>query len=135
MTDTRNMKKLRFSPRTLALGGTLSVAFVLMASIFAPERTEAVVEPDPLPPSMTYSEEARQNMSLIGELDGDGYTVQLYASPYGPLYSVFDDNGVQLADLATAEQITLRFPDLPLTDAYADVPYKTMGTDIGGGNW
>lgn len=129
------MKKLRVNPRKLAVGGTLLAAFLVMASIFAPGRTEAEQEPQEIP-SIVYSDEVRQNMSLIGELEGINYTVELYATPYGPLYNVFDRaSGRQLADLISADQVAARFPDLPISEAHADVPYETMGTDVGGRNW
>ncbi len=130
MADTRSMKKFRPNPRNIVVAATLVAAFLVMASIFVPDRTEAVEEQPPVP-SEAYSAEARENMSLIGELEGDQYTVKFYATPHGPLYSVYDRNGAELADLVTAADIAERFPDLQLTDAYADVPYRTMGTDVG----
>lgn len=133
MADTRTMKKFRPHPRNIAVAATLVVAFVVMASIFVPGRTQAVEENSAVP-SEAYSAESRENMALIGELEGEHYTVKFYATPYGPLYSVYGQDGAELADLLTAADLADRFPDLPLTDAHADVPYKTMGTDVGP-NW
>jgi hypothetical protein len=127
------MKKLRVSSRRVIIGGALFAAFLVMASIFAPGRSEAEQETFEVP-SIAYSEEARRNMSLIGELEGTRYTVELYATPFGPLYSVYDRDGRQLADLFTADQVTARFPDLPINEAHADVSHETMGADVGGGN-
>ncbi len=137
MTDSDIVKtlkvKLWFNPQHLLATVALLAAFLVMASIFAPDRLTAGPEIGPVPvPSQHYSSEFRENMSLLGEIESNEYRVMFYATANGPLYTVYDKNGVELAELLTPRQIADRFPSLPLTDAQAGVPLKMMGTDVGG---
>ena len=137
MTDSDIVKllkaKLWISPQHLVATTTLLVAFLVMASIFAPAQLTAVPTGGPYQgPSQQYSSEFRENMSLLGEIESNEYRVKFYATAKGPLYTVYDKNGVELAELLTPRQIADQFPSLPLTDAQAEVPLKMMGTDVGG---
>ncbi len=143
MTDRVKVKylkiKLRLSPRHLAVTAALIGAFLVMASVFAPDRLQAggggTAETGPIElPSEYYSSEFRQNMTLLGEIQDGEYTVKFYATADGPLYSVYDKTGAELAELLTPRQIADQFPTLPLTDAHAVVPLRIMGTDVGP-NW
>lgn len=143
MTDRVNVKnlkiKLRLSPRHLAVTAALLGGFLVMASVFAPDRLQAggegAVETAPIELSSEYySSEFHRNMSLLGEIESGQYTVKFYATADGPLYSVYDTSGTELAELLTPQQIADRFPALPLTDAHAEVPLRIMGTDVGS-NW
>ena len=132
MTDRDIVKtlkvKLWVNPQHLVATVALLAAFLVMASIFAPDQLTA----GPVPvPSQRYSSEFRENMSLLGEIESNEYRVEFYATANGPLYTVYDKNGVELAELLTPRQIADRFPSLPLTDAQAEVPLKMMGTDVG----
>ncbi len=128
MTDSDIVKPLKvkfwISPRHVVATVALLAAFLVMASIFEPEQLRA--GPD------RYSSEFREKMSLLGEIESNDYRVKIYANANGPLYTVYDKDGVELAELLTPWQIANQFPSLPLTDAQADVPLKMMGTDVGG---
>ena len=139
MTDRDIVKtlkvKLWINPQHLVATVALLAAFLVMASIFAPDQLTAGPELGPVPvpiPSQQYSSEFRANMSLLGEIESNDYRIKFYATANGPLYTVYDKNGVELAELLTPRQIADRFPSLPLTDAQAEVPLKMMGTDVGG---
>ena len=144
MTDRDNVKylkvKLRLNPRHLAVTAALIGGFLVMASVFAPDRLQAGPEGAAVPtwvelPSEYYSSEFRQDMFLLGQIESGEYTVKFYATAEGPRYSVYDASGAELAGLLTPEQIADRFPGLPLTDAYAEVPLRIMGTDDGPPDW
>ncbi len=138
----KNLKvriKVRLNPRHLAVTAALLGGFLVMASVFAPDRLQAGGEGVAVPtwvelPSEYYSSEFPWNMSLLGQIESGEYTVKFYATAEGPLYSVYDASGAELAELLTPRQIADRFPTLPLTDAHAEVPLRIMGTDVGP-NW
>ncbi len=137
MTDSDIVKvlkaKLRINPQHLVATAALLVAFLVMASIFAPVQVTAVPGLGSVEgPSQQYSSEFHGNMALLGEIESNDYRIKFYATARGPLYTVYDKNGVELAELLTPRQIADQFPSLPLTDAQADVPLKMMGTDVGG---
>lgn len=140
--NVKNLKvriKVRLNPRHLAVTAALIGGFLVMASVFAPDRLQAGGEGAVGPagielPSEYYSSEFRHNLTLLGEIESGQYTVKFYATAEGPLYSVYDSSGVELAELLTPRQIADRFPTLPLTDAHAEVPLRIMGTDVGP-NW
>ena len=137
MTDSDIVKllktKLWINPQHLVATVALLVAFLVMASIFAPVQVTAIPALGPIEgPPLQYSSEFRENMSLLGELESNDYRIKFYATAKGPLYTVYDKDGVELAELLTPRQIADQFPSLPLTDAQAEVPLKMMGTDVGG---
>ena len=127
------LKSRRFVASVLFVG-----AFLVMASIFAPDRLQAQLEVGPEPvrverPSR-YSTDFPGAMTLLGEIESGEHTVKFYATEDGPLYTVYDKSGSMLAELLTPDQVADRFPTLPLTDAHAEVPLKIIGTDVGP-NW
>ena len=137
MADSAIVKKLsilksrRFVAMVLFVG-----AFLVMASIFAPDQLQAqldvVRQPVVLDGPSRYS--SNFAMTLLGQIESGEHTVKFYATEDGPLYTVYDKTGYMLAELLTPDQIADRFPTLPLTDAHADVPLKIIGTDVGS-NW
>ena len=139
MADSALVKKLsiltsrRFVAPVLCVG-----AFLVMASIFAPDRLQAQLDGVPKPVvierSSRYSSDFLVAMTLLGEIESGEHTVKFYATEDGPLYTVYDKSGSMLAELLTPDQVADRFPTLPLTDAHAEVPLKIIGTDVGP-NW
>ena len=125
------LKSRRFVVAILFVG-----AFLMMASIFAPDRLQAHLEvvPEPIPRPARYSSDFLDDMTLLGEIESGQHTVKFYATEDGPLYTVYDKSGRVLAELITPDQIADLFPTLPLTDAHAVVPLKIIGTDVGP-NW
>jgi hypothetical protein len=128
------MKVSRRIVRSVLAGTGLAVAFLFMASIIVPERSEAGSEgsiPDVPNP---YSAETIEAVQPMGQIEGNQYTVGFYATPAGPLFTVYDREGNELAPLLTASQLAQQFPDLAPMDTHADVPMSLIGTDIGGRN-
>ncbi|MHC4081857.1 MAG: hypothetical protein ACYS15_04530 [Planctomycetota bacterium] len=117
----------------LAVTG-LGVAFLFMASIIVPERSEAGGETFPPPVPNPYSAEVIEAVQPMGQIEGNLYTVGFFATPTGPLFTVYDRHGNELAPLLTASQLAQQFPDLAPMGTHADVPMSLIGTDIGGRN-
>lgn len=116
----------------LVLAMALFVAFLFMASIFVPDPSQAG---DLVGAPAAHSAAARNGLPSLGQLEGDRYEVKVFATPSGPLYSVYDRSGTELASLLTAQQVAERFPQLPLPDARAAEPLKLMDTNTGQGDW
>ncbi len=137
MADSAIVKKLSILKSRRFVASVMFVcAFLVMASIFAPDRLQAqldvVRQPVVLDGPSRYS--SNFAMTLLGQIESGEHTVKFYATEDGPLYTVYDKTGYMLAELLTPDQIADRFPTLPLTDAHADVPLKIIGTDVGP-NW
>jgi hypothetical protein len=134
LADIHAMKVSRRVLRSILAGTCLGVGFVFMASIIVPERSQAgggdalPSLPDPM------SAESIEAMQPLGRIEGNLYTVGFYATPTGPLFTVYDRHGTELAALLTPAQLAEQFPNLALEETYADVPMRIMGTDIGGQN-
>ncbi len=126
LTDIGAMQRFRPSSRSIVTATVLFAAFMVMASIFAPGRLQAGAENRD---SSAYSSEFIEDTTPLGQVEGNQYTVKFHASPDGPLYSVYDRDGRQLAELLTAAEVTHRFPSLPLPEAHADVTLDSMGND------
>ncbi len=139
MADRSIVKKLAILKSRRFVAAVLFVgAFLVMASIFAPDRLQAQLEVIPTPvviaPQHRYSSAFLEAVTLLGEIESGEHTVKFYATEHGPLYTVYDKSGNVLAELITPDQIADLFPTLPLTDARAEVPLKIIGTDVGA-NW
>ncbi len=139
MADSAIVKKLSILKSRRFVASVMFVcAFLVMASIFAPDRLQAQL--DDVPESVMVERPSRYSsgflgaMTLLGEIESGEHTVKFYATEDGPLYTVYDKSGRMLAELLTPDQIADRFPALPLTDAHAEVPLKIIGTDVGP-NW
>jgi hypothetical protein len=120
--------------RSLLAGTGLAVAFLFMASIIVPARTEAGGDDYPPETPNPYSAEAIEAAQPMGQIEGLDYTVGFYATPAGPLFTVYDREGNELAPLLTATELSRQFPDLAPMGTHADVPMSLIGTDIGGRN-
>ena len=115
---------MRPNARKLAVAALLAAAFLVTASIFAPDVSHATrtgTGAGPAPPEVVPAALA-QSLPLLVELEGRTYTVKVYGSPDGPRYTVYGSQGATLAERLTAQQLTDRFPQLHLPDAWADVP-------------
>ncbi len=139
MADSAIVKRLLILKSRRFVAGVMFVgAFLVMASIFAPDRLQAQLDVIPAPvvidPHPRHSSAFLEAVTLLGEIQSGEHTVKFYATEYGPLYTVYDKSGNLLAELIRPDQIADRFPTLPLTDAHAVVPLKIIGTDVGP-NW
>lgn len=120
--------------RDIVAATALLVAFGLMASIFVPAPL-AARDIDAQALSAARSAGGQASLRSLGRLENDRYTVNIYATPAGPLYSVFTPEGVALATLITAAEVSDRFSDLKLPDAGAGTGLKLMDTPTGAGDW
>ena len=129
MTDSDNMKGVPPIVRHVVIASILVGAFLIMASVFVPDRLQARAGED----SATHSAQLTEGLPSLGELVDNRYTVKVYATPAGPRYSVYDHDGTRVAALLSAEKVAKLYPDLPLPDARADGPLQLMDTP--GANW
>jgi len=120
--------------RDIVAATALLVAFGLMASIFVPAPL-AARDIDAQASSPARSAGGQASLRSLGRLENEQYTVNIYATPAGPLYSVYTPDGVALATLITAAEVSDRFSDLKLPDARADAGLKLMDTSTGEGDW
>lgn len=110
------MKRLSPAAERIVTILGLCVAFALMASIFAPDWTQA--EEDHSLASEPTGEPAvdpHAGLFSLGILEDDQYEVHIYAGEFGPLYSVYDAaDGRELGVLLDAEEVAEWFPRLPI---------------------
>ena len=109
----------------------LVIAFLVMASVFAPDRTRAGHHGDKTDatPSATSSDPHSHLMSL-GTLESGRYRVDIYATADGPRYTVHDAaDGSELGVLLTAEQVAEWFTDLQLPSTDFSASPTLMFTD------
>ena len=136
MTDITSMKASHSVRHRLVASVILLIAFLVMASVFAPSRSQAHDRPGPVgDATSSHSTSAAKSLPSLGRLESDRFTIKLFATHRGPRYSILDDKGAELAGLLTAEQVAERFPDLPLPDVYADAPVQLMNTSTVGSDW
>lgn len=112
--------------RNAVFTASLAVAFLLMASIFAPGRTQATRDSGYT--EGIYSSAVLEH-SALGQIEGDHFIIKFYATPSGPLYSIYDPTGAPIAEMLTAQDLDERYPEVGLTGTYAGVPLEIMGTD------
>ena len=110
------MKRLSPALERIFAGVGLCLAFVLMASIFAPDRTQAEEkERRSLEQSSEPSTDPHAGLVSLGTIEDDQYVVHIFAGETGPLYSVYDAaDGRQLGLLLNAEEVAEWFPQLPI---------------------
>ncbi|MCI0364816.1 MAG: hypothetical protein L0Y44_16065 [Phycisphaerales bacterium] len=110
----------------IAAGLALAVAFLLMASVFSPERSRAGNQDrstDPsgdaswratLPPE-SLSTNPHEGLPSLGSLESHGYIIRMYSTKDGPRYSIYDQaTGEELAVLMTLEVAHKNFPEIGL---------------------
>lgn len=134
LADKATMMASNHLVRDIVAATTLLVAFLLMASIFVPAPL-AARGVDAQAVSAAHSTDGQASLRSLGRLENEQYTVNIYATPAGPLYSVYTPDGVALATLITAAEVSDRFSDLKLPDARADAGLKLMDTSTGEGDW
>ena len=100
--------------RLIATAG-LVVLFAAMASVIVPDWTQAEVPEAVLPNWTVESVDPHEGLRSLGTLEDDRFTVNVFASDEGPLYSIYSaETGEVIGILLTPEQVERQFPDLPL---------------------
>ncbi len=115
--------------RRILIAIPMVVAFLVMASVFTPDRTQAIERR--AAPATDNAVEPRENdkastdphtgLTPLGALETTDYTIEIYAGEDGPRYTVIDDgSGAYLATLITVEKVAEFFQDLQLPSALAE---------------
>jgi len=121
----------------------LAAAFIVMASVFVPERARMVEGADggvlprphsqrPTPRADEASADPHEGLSCLGELRDVRYTVKIYATESGALYSVYSSEGTELGVLLTSAQVERRFPDLRVSTTDFSAPTSDFAAPDGG---
>jgi len=112
--------------RSLAVGA-LALGFLVMASVFVPERIRAG---EGVGSGRPHSTDPHKSLLALGTIEDDSYLVRIFATPDGPRYSVYDTvDGSELGVLLTEEQVAKWFPGLPLPTMDFDMPGPLMLTE------
>jgi hypothetical protein len=114
--------------RRVLIGSTLTIAFLVMASIFVPEFSRAdsdgsgrgTIEAE-------ASTDPHFGFVAIGTIEDDQFRVEVYGGGDQPRYTVYDaTDGRELGVLMTAEEVAAWFPDLPLPEMDFDTDGAMM---------
>ena len=120
-----NLKHTMTSPvfhRVLA-GLGLGSAFLIMASVFSPDRMMAQTSPSSQRPApVVESTDPHEGLQSLGSVESATHVVKVFATASGPRYSVYTKDGVELGVLMSAEQVNRYFPELQLPDSDFGVP-------------
>jgi len=116
------MKHTMTSPvfhRVLAALG-LGSAFLIMASVFSPDRMMAQSTP---PSSMNHrleqspsSTDPHEGLRSLGSIESAAHVIQIFATDAGPRYTISSVAGTELGVLMSPEQVRRFFPELDLPD-------------------
>ncbi|MCI0365986.1 MAG: hypothetical protein L0219_19175 [Phycisphaerales bacterium] len=110
----------------IAAGLALAVAFLLMASVFSPERSRAGNQDRSTDasggessgtrlPTENLSTNPHEGLPSLGSLESNGYIIRMYGTKDGPRYSIYDQaTGEELAVLMTLEVAHKNFPEIGL---------------------
>ena len=91
----------------IVAGLALSIAFIVMASIFVPHATKADDQ----------SVDPHHGLTSLGSVENVRYIVDIYATQVGPRYTVTEKrSGERVAVLMDADRVQANFPDLPLPE-------------------
>jgi hypothetical protein len=129
--------------KRIAITVALGVAFIVMASIFRPERStagnnqrrqrpapKAVPTSEPAQPSLNASDglallsaDAHAGLRSLGVIETGRYLVAIFATDLGPRYTIFDAQSQhELGTLLSAEQLSQLLPEVDLTSVDFSVP-------------
>lgn len=115
--------------RRILMAIPMVVAFLVMASVFTPDRTQAnerraaPVDANAAEPGERddASPDPHAGLTPLGALETTDYTIEIYAGRDGPRYTVIDEgSGAYLATLITVEKVAEYFQDLQLPNALAE---------------
>ncbi|UCD73779.1 MAG: hypothetical protein JSV91_08255 [Phycisphaerales bacterium] len=129
----------RISPAMERLVATaaLVVAFLIMASVFAPDRSRGgETEPAPAGPEDRTASVTHEEYFPLGSLETGRYRVEIFGTSAGPCYSVYDAaDGRELGRLMTAEEVAEWFHDLPLPEVDFSAPEGLLLSETEGEAW
>jgi len=88
-------------------------AFFVVASVINPDQSEAG-QTCPLNGNANSGTTSPDSTALLGTLLGLKYTIEMYGSSQGVLYTVYDEAGNKIVELATPSEVQQAIPDLDL---------------------
>jgi hypothetical protein len=115
--------------KRLAITLTLGCAFIMMASIFTPERSRAgnapqragrdnarVIEPRPREHAEAMvSADAHAGLKSLGVIESGQYSLAIFSTDLGARYTIVrTETGEELGTLLTAEQVQQLLPEVEL---------------------
>jgi hypothetical protein len=113
--------------RRLVAASLLAMAFVVMASVFSPDRSQAGNSTNSRNEAggrelgaerESQTSDAHAGLHSLGSIETSGHLVQIYCTEIGPRYTVFDRlTNRELGTLLTVEQVNQSYPELHLSDA------------------
>jgi len=110
---------------TIGLLGT----FVLTASVFAPDKSQARefgLIRDPIDDEDSYAESStnpHEGLRSLGSFEGTQYIIKAFCTENGPRFSIYQaSNHRELGVLMTPEQISRMFPEIQLRGVWFEVP-------------
>ena len=129
--DLTSMTAPRSVLGKLVAAFTLIAAFLVMASIFMPDRTPAgtitSVGGPPAAASADSSADPHAGLRCLGSIEGGAYRVEVYATAGEPRYSVFDtQSGALLGALLSAPQVDRFYPEIGLGALELDASATTV---------
>jgi hypothetical protein len=114
----------------------LAVAFAFMASIFSPDTTRAgetrpgVSSWTPRSRTSDSSVDPHQGLNSLGQIEGLQHTVQIYDTPLGARFTIFDCQSDEIVGtLLTAEDVERFFPEISIRGIQFDAAERTSDTD------
>ena len=129
-----NLKHTMTSPvfhRVLA-GLGLGSAFLIMASVFSPDRMMAQTSPSSRGPApVVESTDPHEGLQSLGSVESATHVVKIFATEGGPRYSVYTLDGVELGALMSAEQVNRFFPELQLPASDFSVSESETAETVG----
>lgn len=107
--------------RRLVVALALAAAFLVMASVFSPQRSKAgdVSASGSDRASAPSSTDPHEGLRSLGTLEGRNCVVKMFATPDGARYSLYEKpTGRELGVLLTPQRVHEWFPELqlPATD-------------------
>lgn len=122
--DRGSMKRGMSQSKRIVTISAVGLALLVLAGMLAPGSTQAHEPTDSsrarsnrmgeARPSMSPSTDPHEDLIALGVLQQRGFALSMYAAEQGPLYTIHDEDGHELATLLTAAQVQQRFPELSL---------------------
>ena len=89
-------------------------AFFVVASVINPDQSKAGQSQPIIVNGNSADSNKPESTTLLGTLLGLKYTIEMFGTEQGVLYTVFDESGQTLVELATPTEVQQAIPDLDL---------------------
>ena len=99
----------------IAVAAGLAAAFLVMASVFSPQRSKAGDLESVRDGVDATSTNPHEGLRSLGSLESRAHIVNMYSTPDGARYSIYDrETGRELGVLMTPQRLHEWFPELQL---------------------